>query len=231
MLLRVGGRAAPPSPGLAGRPHLAVLGGPSGSGLARPHELEALAAQLGIADAARFVPPVSTAAAGAVVSRRRPRPHALAHSSRSASSPSRPQACGTPVVAADVGGLPMAVGDAGLLVEGHDIGTWTDAVESLLRRPARRGDLGRRAAVHAKGFGWGATTDRLLEVYAEARLGRRPPTPIDDSRRPRPGADGGHPVSDASGRPTDAAADCGGDGAGHTSTPPGIEWELGWPAR
>ena len=56
--------------------------------------------------------------------------------------------------------------------------TWTDAVESLLVDARRRGDLGRRAAVHAKDFGWGATTDHLLEVYAEARLVRTP-TPMD----------------------------------------------------
>jgi D-inositol-3-phosphate glycosyltransferase len=72
----------------------------------------------------------------------------------------------------------MAVGDTGILVEGHDIGTWTDAVDSLLVDATRRGDLGRRAAVHAKGFGWGATTDHLLGVYAEARLVRTP-TPMD----------------------------------------------------
>ena len=48
------------------------------------------------------------------------------------------EACGTPVVAADVGGLPIVVGDTGLLVEGHDIGEWTDAVDSLLVDPARR---------------------------------------------------------------------------------------------
>jgi D-inositol-3-phosphate glycosyltransferase len=82
------------------------------------------------------------------------------------------EACGTPVVAARVGGLPMAVGDTGLLVDGHDVGVWTDAVDGLLRDPAHRADLGRRAAEYARGFGWSATTDRLLEVYAEAKRTR-----------------------------------------------------------
>jgi D-inositol-3-phosphate glycosyltransferase len=72
----------------------------------------------------------------------------------------------------------MAVGDTGLLIEGHDLGTWTDAVESLLADQDWRGELGRRASVHAQAFGWGATTDHLLEVYAEARRVRSP-TPLD----------------------------------------------------
>ncbi|MEP6650913.1 MAG: D-inositol-3-phosphate glycosyltransferase [Lapillicoccus sp.] len=152
---------------------LAVLGGPSGSGLSRPGELEALASELGLEDQARFVPPV-------------PRP-VLAEWYRAADLVLMPshsesfglvaleaEACGTPVVAADVGGLPMAVGDTGLLLEGHDVGAWTDAVESLLLDTARRRELGRRAALHARGFGWGATTDRLVEVYAEARRVRTP---------------------------------------------------------
>jgi len=71
-----------------------------------------------------------------------------------------------------------ARGEITLLVEGHDIGEWTDAVDSLLVDPARRSDLGRRAAAHAQEFGWGATTDHLLEVYAEARRVRTP-TPMD----------------------------------------------------
>jgi D-inositol-3-phosphate glycosyltransferase len=87
------------------------------------------------------------------------------------------EACGTPVVAAGVGGLPIAVGDTGALVEGHDVATWTDTVEALLSDDGRRADLGRRAAAYAKGFGWGATTERLLEVYAEARSTRAPVVP------------------------------------------------------
>ena len=78
VLLRVGAELLRRHPDWRDDLVLAVLGGPSGSGLARPGELEALAEQLGVADQARFVPPVSQAAAGRVVPRRRPRPHALA---------------------------------------------------------------------------------------------------------------------------------------------------------
>jgi D-inositol-3-phosphate glycosyltransferase len=177
VLLRVGAELLRRHPEWRDDLVLAVLGGPSGSGLARPGELEALADHLGVADQTRFVPPVSRPllaewyrAADLVLM--------PSHSESFGLVALEAEACGTPVVAADVGGLPMAVGDTGLLVEGHDIGTWTDAVESLLVDTARRGDLGRRAAVHAKGFGWGATTDHLLEVYAEARLVRSP-TPMD----------------------------------------------------
>ena len=156
---------------------LAVLGGPSGSGLARSGHLEALAAELGVEAQTRFVPPVSRPeltqwyrAADLVI--------VPSHSESFGLVALEAEACGTPVVAADVGGLPIVVGDTGLLVEGHDIGAWTDAVESLLVDPERRRDLGRRAAAHAQEFGWGATTDHLLEVYAEARRVRTP-TPLD----------------------------------------------------
>ncbi len=156
---------------------LAVLGGPSGSGLTRPGELEALAAHLGVDGQTRFVPPVSRPvlaqwyrAADLVVM--------PSHSESFGLVALEAEACGTTVVAADVGGLPIAVADTGLLVDGHDVGAWTDAVESLLLDPVRREELGRRAAAHAQGFGWAATTDRLLEVYAEARRVRTP-TPLD----------------------------------------------------
>ncbi len=150
---------------------VAVLGGPSGSGLTRAGELEALAAQLDVADVTRFVPPVDRPvlaqwyrAADLVL--------VPSHSESFGLVALEAEACGTPVVAARVGGLPMAVGDAGVLVDGHDVGDWTDAVDALLRDPARRAALGRRAAHYARGFGWGATTDRLLEVYAEAKRTR-----------------------------------------------------------
>jgi D-inositol-3-phosphate glycosyltransferase len=146
---------------------VAVLGGPSGSGLAHPHALEELAVELGIAPQVRFVPPV-------------PRPELVqwyraadlvavpSHSESFGLVAVEAQACGTPVVAADVGGLPTAVGDAGVLVDGHEIPKWADAIEGLLLNPGQRDMLSRKATRHAALFGWDRTTERLYEVYVEA---------------------------------------------------------------
>ena len=87
-------------------------------------------------------------------------------------------ACGTPVVAADVGGLPVAVGDAGVLVGGHEPAGWADALAATLDTlgvPAEREAWARRAVAHASGFSWEATVDRLVEVYAGAVAARRAP--------------------------------------------------------
>ncbi len=53
------------------------------------------------------------------------------------------QACGTPVVAAAVGGLVTAVRDgvSGALVDGHDPTDWARVVGGLLDAPARRAEL------------------------------------------------------------------------------------------
>ncbi|WP_462288112.1 glycosyltransferase [Nostocoides sp.] len=77
-------------------------------------------------------------------------------------------ACGTPVVAADVGGLPVAVGAGGVLVQGHDPGVWAAVLAELLTDPARRERLGRAGKTHAQNFGWEATVDKLLDVYTRA---------------------------------------------------------------
>lgn len=150
-----------------------VLGGPSGSGLTRPDELVALARDLGIADQVRFVPPVDRAT--------------LAQWYRAADVLAVPsynesfglvaleaQASGTPVVAADVGGLPTAVGDGGVLVPTHDVADWAQAIDALLQDPVRRGLLRRNALAHAAGFGWAATTERLLTAYADASRAQSP---------------------------------------------------------
>jgi D-inositol-3-phosphate glycosyltransferase len=79
------------------------------------------------------------------------------------------QACGTPVVAAAVGGLPVAVrhGVSGTLVSGHDVDQWAQAIDELLRLglgPRARA-MQRSAAEHAARFSWDNTVDSLLASY------------------------------------------------------------------
>jgi D-inositol-3-phosphate glycosyltransferase len=80
------------------------------------------------------------------------------------------QACGTPVIAASVGGLRTAVQDgvSGILVAGHDPASYARALGELFASPGLRARLARGAVEHASRFGWGATVDRLLTVYAGA---------------------------------------------------------------
>ena len=157
-------------PDLAPRLRVAILGGPSGSGLERPRWLEDLAAERGIADRVVFSPPTSRAR--------------LAQWYRAADLVAVPsynesfglvaveaQACGTPVVAADVGGLPTAVG-GGVLVPTHDIADWSRELERLLDDPAERSRLSDLARSHAASFGWGETANSLLAVYGEAMESR-----------------------------------------------------------
>ena len=150
---------------------VAVLGGPSGSGLAHPQSLQELAVALGVQGQVRFVPPVPRTelaqwyrAADLVA--------VPSHSESFGLVAVEAQACGTPVVAARVGGLPSAVGEAGVLVDGHDIPVWADALEALLMDPDRRNTLSRKAVEHASLFGWDRTAERLYEVYVEARRAR-----------------------------------------------------------
>jgi len=158
-------------PELRQRLVVAVIGGPSGSGLGKPRALPELAQQLGIEAHVRFVPPVD-------------RP-TLAHWYRAADLVAVPsysesfglvaiesQACGTPVVVAAVGGLPFAVGDGGLLVNGHSTAEWSAGIEALLDHPRRREVLSRNGVQHASQFSWERTTDLLLDVYAESMTAR-----------------------------------------------------------
>ncbi|GAA4028242.1 D-inositol-3-phosphate glycosyltransferase [Arthrobacter methylotrophus] len=80
------------------------------------------------------------------------------------------QACGTPVVATNVGGLSRAVADGrtGILVDGHNPSRWADAIEALYDDSRTREDMGRAAAVHAEAFGWQRTATIALESYHAA---------------------------------------------------------------
>jgi D-inositol-3-phosphate glycosyltransferase len=80
------------------------------------------------------------------------------------------QACGTPVVAAAVGGLRTAVrhGESGLLVDSHDPADYARVLRKLAAAPPVLARMSAGALRHASGFGWSVAVDQLLGVYAGA---------------------------------------------------------------
>jgi D-inositol-3-phosphate glycosyltransferase len=81
------------------------------------------------------------------------------------------QACGTPVVAASVGGLRdvVAHGRTGYLVDGHDPAAFADAIARVLAAPPEeRGRMRQAARERAESFSWERTVDLLLPEYGLA---------------------------------------------------------------
>jgi D-inositol-3-phosphate glycosyltransferase len=169
VLVRAAAELVARDPAIRARLVVAICGGPSGSGLDQPTALVDLARTLGIADLVRFQPPTDRVG--------------LAHWYRAADVTVVPshsesfglvavesQACGTPVVAAAVGGLRTAVADqvSGLLVAGHDPRDFAAAIARIVTQQGLRQELSRGARMHAASFGWAATTAGLISSYSAA---------------------------------------------------------------
>jgi len=162
VLLRAAAELIRRDPTMRERLVVLVAGGPSGSGLAEPTALHELAAALGISGNMRFLPPQG---AGLVEVYRAADVVAVpSHNESFGLVALEAQACGTPVVAARVGGLPVAVADgrSGLLVPGHRAEEWADALRAAI---GRRDELGEGAVAHARAFSWDRTADALLATY------------------------------------------------------------------
>lgn len=169
VLLRAACLLRESDPELARRLRVIVVGGPSGSGARRTGAINDLIEAHGLADAVSFIPPVA--------------PEQLREVYRAADVLAVPsfsesfglvaieaEACGTPVVAAAVGGLPTAVadGESGLLVDGHDPRDWARALAAVLTDPALHARLSAGARTQAERFSWQRTTDAILDVYSDA---------------------------------------------------------------
>ncbi|MBV7294529.1 D-inositol-3-phosphate glycosyltransferase [Corynebacterium sp. TAE3-ERU12] len=143
-----------------------ICGGPSGTGVQRPDEFLELATELGVNEQVRFMPSrppeelVNLYRAADIVA-------VPSHNESFGLVAMEAQACGTPVVAANVGGLPVAVreGQTGLLVDGHDEIAWADALEELLVDDLVRRGMSLAAPKHAADYSWEATAQRLYDVY------------------------------------------------------------------
>ncbi|WP_329055841.1 D-inositol-3-phosphate glycosyltransferase [Streptomyces violaceus] len=169
ILLRAVAQLLVERPRLRERIVVPVVGGPSGSGLARPEKLQKLAAQLGIGDVVLFRPPVGQAeladwyrAATVLVM--------PSYSESFGLVAAEAQACGTPVIAAAVGGLPVAVRDgvSGVLVPGHRPAHYAQALRRFADDPVLSVRMGTAAARHAESFGWDTAAAATAEVYAAA---------------------------------------------------------------
>ncbi|MFD5827660.1 D-inositol-3-phosphate glycosyltransferase [Lentzea sp. NPDC060358] len=167
VLLRAAAEMLVRDPGLRSKLVVLIVGGPSGSGVERPKALEELAVQLRIADVVRFLPP-QPGAALARVYRAADLVAVPSHNESFGLVALEAQACGTPVVAAAVGGLPVAVNDgiSGVLVHGHEPGEWAEAICGVAL--PQREHLASNAVGHARRFSWDRTTDSLLAGYQEA---------------------------------------------------------------
>ena len=156
-------------PRLRERLLVVVVGGPSGTGAGEPHHLDHLARRLGVRGLVRFEPPTSgerladfyRAATLTVVP---------SYSESFGLVALESQACGTPVVAAKVGGVITSVADgvSGVLVDGHNPASYADVVRKIIADDDQRRALSTGAVSHAAKFGWDRTVEGVLEAYADA---------------------------------------------------------------
>ncbi|MFN2504488.1 MAG: glycosyltransferase [Acidimicrobiales bacterium] len=148
---------------------LLIVGGPSGpDGAAELRRVRALVAAEGLGDRVRFVPP-----------QRHESLPAFYRAADVCLVPSRSEsfglvaleaaACGTPVVAAAVGGLRTLVahGETGFLVEGRDPASYARRVDDLLSHPERAAGMGAAGAARAQRYCWSITAARLRRLYAD----------------------------------------------------------------
>ncbi|MFN2495719.1 MAG: D-inositol-3-phosphate glycosyltransferase [Pseudonocardiaceae bacterium] len=174
VLLRAAAEMLHRDPALRDRLRVLVVGGPSGTGLAEPTALHQLAATLGISELVVFAPPQGGPALAAVY-RAADVVAVPSYNESFGLVALEAQACGTPVVAAEVGGLPVAVADgvSGQLVSSHHPVDWADALSAVALHPGRRDQLAAGATSHARRFSWERTTMALLRVYADAAAAYR----------------------------------------------------------
>ncbi|MEU8616439.1 D-inositol-3-phosphate glycosyltransferase [Streptomyces sp. NPDC048623] len=168
-------------PELRSRLLVPVVGGHSGA--TEQGTVWRLAAELGVADVLKACPPVPQErladyyrAADVLVVPSRSESFGLVALEA--------QACGTPVLAAAVGGLPTAVWDgvSGLLVRGHDPVEYARRLLWLARHPQARVTMGEAAVRHARGMSWRASATRTIDVYEDALAVRDRRVPREKSR-------------------------------------------------
>ena len=83
-------------------------------------------------------------------------------------------ACGKPVVASNVGGIPFVVeeGKTGLLFESGNVEDLADKIMTILKNEELREKMGEAGRERAKEFTWDKIAERTVEVYKEILKGK-----------------------------------------------------------
>lgn len=148
---------------------LLIVGGPSGpdgdAELARLHEL---VRKLELDGQVRFVPPKSHAELARYY-RAVDVTLVPSHSESFGLVALEAAACGTPVVAAAVGGLCSLVDDGatGFLVDSRDPVDYAAPIARLLADPGLAGELATRAEAASRRYAWSMTAARLRRLYTD----------------------------------------------------------------
>lgn len=73
--------------------------------------------------------------------------------------------CGAPVIAANTSSFPEVVGDAGVLLDPHDVSAWSGAIRSLLTGTEVAARLAENGLKRASTFSWQKAARQTAEVY------------------------------------------------------------------
>ncbi len=87
-------------------------------------------------------------------------------------------ACGTPVIASQVGGLAFLVQDGvtGYSIPDQDPDALADSLKKLLGDTSVRTEMGKRAADYAREYSWPLISTQILDVYREISRGETSPS-------------------------------------------------------
>ncbi|KAA3638254.1 MAG: glycosyltransferase [Armatimonadetes bacterium] len=150
-----------------GMPRLLIVGGASGEdGTAELERCRTIARRSGVSDGVDLIDPVSHdilakyyRAADLVIVPSRSESFGLVAAEA--------QACGTPVVAANIGGLAYVVSssESGLLVDHNVPEAYCTAMKAILEHPGFAKRLSDGAVAFSQRFSWDTTASRLLELY------------------------------------------------------------------
>lgn len=77
-------------------------------------------------------------------------------------------ACGVPVVCSTASSLPEVIGDAGLMVDPHDVEGLAVAMARVIADRALRARMVEKGLARARRFTWTAAAERLLDIYTPA---------------------------------------------------------------